>query len=125
MPVRTLKASGVTPRSVMLVGWLSVFLGLLAITTISHDASGVPLLSRAMRGSVMMVCALPMLIHDVSSDSEPRWVTMALLSEPVERSAAWKPADIDAITTTAATTSAMPKIASSVTFQRWPRLRML
>ena len=38
---------------------------------------------------------------------------------------AGSPADIDAITTTAATTSAMPKMASSVTFQRWPRLRML
>src|ERR1700743_2229536 len=50
---------------------------------------------------------------------------MALLSEPVELRAIWKPADIEAITTTAATTRAMPKMASSVTFQRARRLRRL
>ena len=55
--------------------------------TISHEASGVPCASRAMRGSLRMVCTLPMLIHEVSSDSEPRCTTMALLSEPVELSA--------------------------------------
>src|SRR6516162_162681 len=93
--------------------------------TISHEASGAPLLSRAIRGSVMMVWATPMSIHDVSSDSEPRWVTMALLFVPGARSAAWNPAAIEAITTTAATTSAMPKMARSVTFHRCRRLRTL
>ncbi len=56
---------------------------------------------------------------------EPRCVTMALLSEPVELKAMLKPRAMDRMVTKAATTSAIPKIASRVTFQRERRLRTL
>ncbi len=56
---------------------------------------------------------------------EPRWVTMALRSDPVELKAMLNPRAIDRMVTNAATTSAMPKMASSVTFQRERRLRTL
>ena len=66
-----------------------------------------------------------MVIHEVSSDMEPRWVTMPFSGEPVERSAMRKPFSIASSVTKTATTSPMPKMASSVTFQRWRRLRTL
>ncbi len=84
MLLRTLKAVGVTPRKVMLMGMLVPFLGRVVMTTTSQEASGLPSAPRATRGSTAMRLAWPMSIHEVSSDMEPRWVTMALLSEPVE-----------------------------------------
>ena len=95
------------------------------MTTTSQEASGLPSAPRATRGSTEMRLACPMSIHEVSSDMEPRWVTMALLSEPVELRAMLKPRAMDRMVTKAATTRAMPKMASSVTFQRERRLRTL
>ena len=66
-----------------------------------------------------------MFTHEVSSDVEPRWVTMALSGDPVERRAMRKPFSIANRVTKTATTSPMPTTASSVTFQRWRRLRTL
>ena len=66
-----------------------------------------------------------MSIHEVSSDMEPRWVTIALLSDPVELKAMLNPRAMDRMVTNAATTKAMPKMASKVTFQRERRLRTL
>ena len=125
MLLRTLNAVGVTPRKVTLVGMSVSFLGRVVMTTTSQEASGLPSAPRATRGSTAIRLALPMSIHEVSSDIEPRWVTMALLSEPVELSAMLKPRAMDRMVTNAATTRAMPKIASSVTFQRERRLRTL
>ena len=125
MLLRTLKAVGVTPRNVMLVGIFVPFLGRVVMTTTSHEARGLPSAPRATRGSTAIRLALPMSIHEVSSDIEPRWVTMALLSEPVELKAILKPRAMDRIVTNAATTKAIPKMASRVTFQRERRLRTL
>ena len=50
---------------------------------------------------------------------------MALSGDPVARSAVRKPVDIATSTSITATTSAMPPMASSVTFQRTIRFRML
>ncbi len=86
---------------------------------------GLPSALRATRGSTITTFASPMFIHDVSSDMDPRWVMMPFCGEPVERSAVRKPVSIESSVTKTATTRPMPKIASSVTFQRWRRLRML
>ena len=125
MPLRTLKALGVTPRKVMLVGRPLSFAGRAVITTTSHEASGLPSGPSATRGSTATRFALLMFIHELSSDMEPRWVTMALLSEPVELNAILNPRTMDRMVTNAATTSAIPKMASSVTFHRERRLRTL
>ena len=62
---------------------------------------------------------------DVSSESEPRWTTIALSARPVDRSAAWNPSDMDISTANTATTRAMPQIARSVTCHRIRTLRTL
>ncbi len=109
----------------MLAGWLSLLRRLVG----EHDdlARGHRLaLSVARHARVdIMTFASPMLIHEVSSDMEPRCVTMPFSGEPVERSAMRKPVSIASSATKTATTSPMPKMASSVTFQRWRRLRRL
>src|SRR5208283_2473225 len=125
MLLRTLKALGDTPRKVTLAGKPVPFLGRVVMTTTSQEARDFPSAPRATRGSTEMRLALPMSIHEVSSDIEPRCVTMALLSEPVELKATLKPRAMDRMVTNAATTRAIPKMASSVTFQRARRLRTL
>ena len=64
-------------------------------------------------------------IPEVSSDCEPFCTTSALSVRPVARNAIRKPFDIESSTMKTVTTSAIPKIASSVTCQRTRRLRML
>ena len=125
IPVRTWKALGVTPRTVTLVGWPSAFFGRLATMTISGEARGWPSTPRATRLSTSIRLPLSRLIHDVSSEPDPRWTTMPLSAPPVARSARRKPAAIARSTTNTVTTSPTPKIARSVTFQRTKRLRML
>jgi hypothetical protein len=50
---------------------------------------------------------------------------MALSTRPVDRSAIRKPVLMESRATNTATTRAIPKTASRVTFQRTTRLRML
>src|ERR1017187_10016759 len=116
IPLRTLKAIGDTPRNVTLAGCPSVRLGRVVRMTTSHDASGPPALSRATRGSTMTTLASSIRIHDVNSDIDPRCVTMPFNGDPVDRSEMRKPASIDNRAT---------NTASSVTFQRCPKLRTL
>ena len=61
--------------------------------------------------------ALSRLKPEVSSELEPRCITMALSGEPVALSATRKPFAIAARTSSTAMTSAMPPTASSVTFR--------
>ena len=49
-----------------------------------------------------------MATHEVSSEVEPRWVTMAFSGDPVERNAMRKPFSIASRVTKTATTSPMP-----------------
>ena len=62
---------------------------------------------------------------EVSSEADPLCTIMALSVRPVERRAAWNPADMDMSTANTATTRAMPPTASSVTCQRTRTLRTL
>ena len=77
---RTLNAIGETPRTVTLTSVPSPRLGSAATTFISGDAIGVPCSSRLTRESTMMMLALSREKPELSSDPEPRCVTMALSS---------------------------------------------
>ena len=125
MPPRTSKAAGMTARNVTFVGppWLT--LGKLITTTQSHAAMGVPSARLAMRSSATIMLRTSMPTPEVSSEADPRCTMIALSSRPVERSAAWKPADIESRMAKTATTSEIPEIASSVTCQRTRTFRML
>ena len=100
-------------------------LGRLITTTQSQAARAEPSGRRAIRSSERMVLRSSILTPEVSSEAEPRWTMRALSGRPVERSAIWKPADMESRTASTATTRAMPEIASRVTCQRTRTLRML
>ena len=122
---RTLNAVGVTPRTTTFTEAPSFLRCMLLTTMISGDASGRPSSSLATRASTMIVFALSRLNPDVNSEVVPRWMTMALSVEPVDRRASRKPFDMATRTSITATTRAMPPMASRVTRQRTTRLRTL
>ena len=92
-----------------LIGSRVSFLGSPITTTHSGEAMGWPSAPRAMRWSTTIWLRASMRTPEVSSEPDPRCTIIALSVRPVERSAAWKPSDIDMSTAMAATTSAMPR----------------
>ncbi len=92
---------------------------------ISGDAIGRPCGSRFTRESTMIMLALSRLMPELSSEPEPRCVTMALSAEPVAASALLKPLAMAVSAISTPTTREMPASASSVTFQRTMTLRTL
>ena len=73
----------------------------------------------------MIMLALSREKPELSSDPDPRCVTIALSAVPVAFSALRKPLAIAVSAISTATTSEMPASASSVTFQRTRTLRTL
>jgi hypothetical protein len=70
------------------------------------------------RGSSLSTCALSRVMLELSSEYEPRCVTMALSGEPVALSATRNPFAIAMRTISTAMTSAIPPTASSVSLRR-------
>ena len=64
---------------------------MLATTTSSGENSARPFASFMTRGSSLSTCALSRVMFELSSEFEPRCVTMALIGEPVALSAARNP----------------------------------
>ena len=122
---RTANAIGETPRTVTLTSVPSPRFGRAATTFISGDAIGRPCASRLTRESTMMMLALSREKPELSSDPDPRCVTIAFSMVPVDFSALRKPLAIAVSAISTATTSEIPPSANSVTFQRTSTLRTL
>ena len=73
----------------------------------------------------MIMLTLLRLMPELSSEPDPRWVTIAFSDEPVTASARLKPLAMAVRAMSTATTSEMPPSASRVTFHRTMTLRTL
>ncbi len=124
MPCRTLNAICETPRTVELTS-LPSLRRRFATATSSGEASARLFSSRATRASSVKARTPSRPIADVSSEFEPRCVTMAFAVDPVALSATRKPFAMEMSTMSTAITSAMAPTASAVILRRTYRLRML